>query len=110
MGPFFFGKNRLKRLNTYMLKFTNIKLADGKSGADRGQGLKRTEGHYVTGSGYGIGTTANSTVNDDYYIVYNQWPSFDGSAAAASLPQQPKRFELFLSSSSLPSWTSSSLS
>ena len=67
-----------------MLKFTNIKLADGKSGADRGQGLKRTEGHYVTGSGYGIGTTANSTVNDDYYIVYNQWPSFDGSAAAST--------------------------
>ncbi len=67
-----------------MLKFTNIKLADGKSGADRGQGLKRTEGHYVTGSNYGIGTTANSVVNDDYYIVYNQWPSFNGSAASST--------------------------
>ena len=67
-----------------MLKFTNIKLADGKSGADRGQGLKRTEGHYVAGSGYGIGTTVGSTVNDDYYIVWNEWPSFDGSAAAST--------------------------
>ena len=66
-----------------MLKFTNIKLADGKSGADRGQGLKRTEGHYVTGSNYGIGTATNGTsTNDDYYIVYNQWPSFNGSAAS----------------------------
>ena len=67
-----------------MLKFTNIKLADGKSGADKGQGLKRTEGHYVAGSGYGIGTTVGSTVNDDYYIVWNEWPSFDGSAAAST--------------------------
>tara|TARA_R100000951_G_C2571506_1_gene158904 strand:- start:223 stop:693 length:471 start_codon:yes stop_codon:yes gene_type:complete len=67
-----------------MLKFTNIKLADGKSGADRGQGLKRTEGHYVTGSNYGIGTTTNSVVNDDYYIVYNQWPSFSGAAASST--------------------------
>ena len=59
-----------------MLKFTNIKLADGKSGADRGQGLKRAESHYVTGSKYGIGTTTNTTANTDYYIVWNEWPTF----------------------------------
>jgi hypothetical protein len=67
-----------------MLKFTNIKLADGKSGADRGQGLKRAEGHYVTGSDYSIGTTANNVVNDDYYIVWNEWPTFTGSATHAN--------------------------
>jgi len=64
-----------------MLKFTNIKLADGKSGADRGQGLKRLESYYVTDSGYGIGTTANDTLNDDYYVVWNNWPTFTGSNA-----------------------------
>ena len=63
-----------------MLKFTNIKLADGKSGADRGQGLKRAESHYVTGSKYGIGTTTNATANTDYYIVWNEWPTFTGTA------------------------------
>ena len=67
-----------------MLKFTNIKLADGKSGADKGQGLKRAEGHYVTGSDYSIGTTANNVVNDDYYIVWNEWPTFTGSATHAN--------------------------
>lgn len=64
-----------------MLKFTNIKLADGKSGADRGQGLKRLESHYVTDSGYGIGTAADATLNDDYYIVWNNWPTFTGANA-----------------------------
>ncbi len=68
-----------------MLEFTNIKLASGKSGADAGQGLKRTEGHYVTGSGYGIGTATNGTsTNDDYYIVWNEWPTFDGAAASST--------------------------
>tara|TARA_E500000318_G_C3498811_1_gene187531 strand:- start:40 stop:504 length:465 start_codon:yes stop_codon:yes gene_type:complete len=63
-----------------MLKFTNIKLADGKSGAKKGQGLKRVATHYVAASHYGIGTTANTNLNDNYYIVWNNWPTFTGSA------------------------------
>ena len=63
-----------------MLKFTNIKLADGKSGADKGQGLKRVATHYVAASHYGIGTTANTNLNDNYYIVWNNWPTFTGTA------------------------------
>ena len=66
------------------MKFTNITLADGKSGARSGQGLKRAEGHYVTGSDYSIGTTANNVVNDDYYIVWENWPTFTGSATHAN--------------------------
>ena len=62
------------------MKFENITLANGKSGARKGQGLKRAEGHYVTGSNYSIGTTANNVVNDDYYIVWENWPTFTGSA------------------------------
>ena len=62
------------------MKFENITLANGKSGARKGQGLKRAEGYYVTGSNYSIGTTANAVVNDDYYIVWKNWPTFTGSA------------------------------
>ena len=63
------------------MKFTNIDLASGVSGARDGHGLKRTRGYYVTGSEYGIGTTANATLNSDYYIVWNAWPVFSGTPA-----------------------------
>ena len=63
------------------MKFTNIKLADGKSGARPGQGLKRDRDHYVASSHYGIGTTENATANNDYYIVWNNWPVMSGSNA-----------------------------
>ncbi len=66
------------------MKFENITLANGKSGARKGQGLKRAEGYYVTGSNYSIGTTANANVNDDYYIVWKNWPTFTGSATHAN--------------------------
>ena len=61
------------------LRFENIELASGDSGAREGHGLKRTRTYYVTDSHYGIGTTANDTLNDDYYIVYNTWPVLSGS-------------------------------
>ena len=44
------------------LRFENIELASGDSGAREGHGLKRTRGYYVTDSHYGIGTTANDTL------------------------------------------------
>ena len=62
------------------MKFTNIDLANGISGARSGQGMKRGESHYVTGSGYGIGISGNTNDTDtDYYVVWNEWPTFTGS-------------------------------
>jgi len=62
-----------------MKKFTNITLASGKSAAEPEQGLKRLEAYYVTGSSYGIGTAADdTTVNTDYYVVWNLWPTMSG--------------------------------
>ena len=66
------------------MKFENITLANGKSGARTGEGLKRAEGYYVSGSNYGIGTTANTVVNDDYYIVWKNWPVFTGTVSHAN--------------------------
>ena len=65
-----------------MKKFTNITLASGKSAAEPEQGLKRLEAYYVTGSSYGIGTAADdTTVNTDYYVVWNLWPTMSGTNA-----------------------------
>ena len=62
------------------MKFTNIDLANGISGARSGQGMKRGESHYVTGSGYGIGISGDTSDTDtDYYVVWNEWPTFTGS-------------------------------
>ena len=62
------------------MKFTNIELANGVSGARDGQGMKRGENHYVTSSGYGIGISGNTADTDtDYYVVWNEWPTFTGS-------------------------------
>ena len=65
-----------------MLKFTNIKLASGKSGADRGEGLKLADAYYKTASHFAFNTTDadNTTVNTDYYVVYNEWPTFSGGS------------------------------
>ena len=63
------------------MKFTNITLnGTDKSGARNGQGLRRYEHHYVLNSGWAFGTTANDTVNDDYYVVWNTWPTMSGAA------------------------------
>ena len=67
------------------MKFTNIKLADGKSGARSGQGLKRAGEHYVTGSHYGFGTVAGADVNEDYYVIWNNWPTFTGVTADTTI-------------------------
>tara|TARA_R100001377_G_scaffold48518_1_gene28009 strand:+ start:1296 stop:1808 length:513 start_codon:yes stop_codon:yes gene_type:complete len=62
------------------MKFTNITLnGTGKSGARSGQGLRRFEHHYVLNSGWAIGTTDNNTVNDDYYVVWNTFPTMTGT-------------------------------
>ena len=67
------------------MKFTNITLASGKSAADPEQGLRRLEAYYVEGSSYGIGTAAsNTTVDTDYYIAWNEWPTLSGTDADAS--------------------------
>ena len=60
-------------------RFENIKLASGDSGARAGHGLKRNRTYFVTDSHFGIGTTADDVLNEDYYIVYNNWPVFTGS-------------------------------
>jgi len=75
------------------MKFTTIKLADGKSGARSGQGLKRDRDHYVASSHYGIGTTANATANTDYYIVWNEWPVMSGSNENGSRSQSGTDFD-----------------
>ena len=62
------------------MKFTNIKLADGQSGARPGQGLKRNPTYYIASAHYGIGTAVSSTTIDtDYYAVWNEWPTMTGS-------------------------------
>ena len=63
------------------MKFTTNKLADGESGARPTQGLKRTEGHYVTDSHYSFSTSADSVVDTDYYVIWNNWPVFTGTNA-----------------------------
>ena len=64
------------------MKFTNIDLANGISGARDGQGMKRGEAHYVAASGYGIGISGDTTDTDtDFYVVYNEWPTFTGANA-----------------------------
>lgn len=62
------------------MKFTNIKLADGKSGARPGQGLKANGGHYESGIKYGFGTAESTSSTDtDYYAVWNNLPTMTGS-------------------------------
>lgn len=61
------------------MKFDNINLASGISGARDGQGLKKNFAHYVTNSKYGISTNNGvDVVDENYYIVYNNWPKFTG--------------------------------
>jgi hypothetical protein len=65
------------------MKFTYIKLNDGNYGAWTGSGLKRKEDWY-TGDSYGIGTTATDNIDTDYYIIWNEWPVFAGTAGSDS--------------------------
>ena len=58
------------------MNFTNVKLNDGNYGAWSGSGMKRKDTWY-TGSTYAIGTTENDTLNDDFYVIWNEWPVFD---------------------------------
>jgi hypothetical protein len=64
------------------MKFTDIKLANGKYGAWAGQGLKLADDYYVTDSHFAFNTTDadNTTVNEDYYVVWNKWPVFSGGS------------------------------
>ena len=57
------------------MKFTNVKLNDGNYGAWAGSGMKRTESWY-TGSSYGIGTVGTDALDEDYYVIWNDWPIF----------------------------------
>jgi hypothetical protein len=70
------------------MKFDNIELASGISGARDGQGLKRNVAYYVSagaGSKYAIGTAdSDDTIDEDYYLVYNKWPTLTGAVSDAS--------------------------
>jgi hypothetical protein len=65
------------------MKFNYVKLNDGNYGAWAGSGLKRLETWY-TGDSYGIGTANNDNIDTDYYIIWNEWPTFAGSAGSDS--------------------------
>ena len=66
------------------MKFDNIDLASGVSGARDGQGLKRDAAYYVTGSGYAIGIANDAAINEDYYLVWNKWPTITDTVTNAS--------------------------
>ena len=62
------------------MKFDNIDLASGISGARDGQGMKRADAYYVTNSKYAIGTAdSNTSIDEDYYLVWNKWPVLTGT-------------------------------
>ena len=71
------------------MKFDNIDLASGISGARDGQGLKRNVAYYVSagdGSKYAIGTANDDdAINEDYYLVWNKWPTLTGAVSNASV-------------------------
>jgi len=58
------------------MKFTNIKLASGISGARAGQGINLSDDYYVTDSHFAFGFTNSAGINEDYYVVWNNWPEF----------------------------------
>ena len=68
-----------------VIKFENIKLVSGISGARDGQGLKMNEGYYETGDhfAFNAGSTAvgtsTSDINTDYYIAWKALPEFTGT-------------------------------
>jgi len=67
------------------MKFDNIDLASGISGARDGQGMKRADAYYVTNSKYAIGTAdSNTSIDEDYYLVWNKWPTLTGTISNAS--------------------------
>jgi len=67
------------------MKFDNIDLASGISGARDGQGMKRADTYYVTNSKYAIGTAnSNTSIDEDYYLVWNKWPTLTGTISNAS--------------------------
>ena len=59
------------------MNFTNVKLVDGNYGAWAGSGMKRKDDWY-TGDSYGIGTTATDDLDENYYVIWNEWPVFSG--------------------------------
>jgi len=61
------------------MKFDNIELADGVSGARDGQGMKRVSTHYIADSHYGLGVGTGGDLNEDYYVVWNEWPTKAGT-------------------------------
>jgi len=67
------------------MKFDNINLVSGESGARDGQGLKRDAAYYVTGSGYAISTKINTDLDEDYYLVWNKWPTLTGGVTTADV-------------------------
>ena len=59
------------------MNFTNVELVDGNYGAWAGSGMKRAANWYTSDT-YGLGTTATADLNDDYYVIWNEWPIFTG--------------------------------
>ncbi len=61
------------------MKFDNIDLASGVSGARDGQGLKKDVTYYVTDSKYSISNKTATSISEEYYLVWNKWPVMTGT-------------------------------
>ena len=75
------------------MKFDYIKLVDGDYGAWAGSGMKRAAAWYTSNT-YGIGTTANATLNEDYYVIWNEWPIFSGSGTTTYTTDETESTDL----------------
>ena len=58
------------------LYFQHINLASGARGDEDHQGMKRDTDYYKAGSRFALGVRTNDQLDENYYVVYNQWPTF----------------------------------
>ena len=58
------------------LYFQHINLASGARGDEEHQGMKRDTDYYKAGSRFALGVRTNDQLDENYYVVYNQWPTF----------------------------------
>jgi len=60
------------------MDFKYVRLTDGQYGAWMGSGMKKNASWY-TGTTWGIGTANDDTINTDYYVIWNNWPTMSGA-------------------------------
>ena len=63
------------------MNFTNVELVDGNYGAWAGSGMKRAANWYTSNT-YGLGTTDDDDLDDDYYVIWNEWPIVGGTGTS----------------------------